>query len=472
MIYEGSWSGPLGLFWLALAAACLISLVTLIATADRTVVRTKWSVQLLVATTYILLALILVDEVSAALSTSKSVAWLLAALLSAWLVSLHLWFVTAESRKLRSDGGSYPVVEVTEVVLPSVSETTTAVYEAAIVESESEANAEALTEKSIFDVRQAAAQVLVESFRSDTVRGTEVAGWPQFLDVAGPPSSIGSAYGLRLISTLDIRDPRVDSKAVVASVLELQRPRGGWSSRSQRGDIGHPEVTAWVLPAILRFGITADERARLVSVFEGMLDPAQDEGLHFTTVASTCLAALIQVAPDSSRVETLALSLTQNATRKQTDEGDRVAWTNNLFGEDTELSTVHTARAVVALDAAARHAGRKSAEWAKFSKMGAQWLLENKDLALFDEPIRRQVDYETDSLIVGHFTPAWVARALMRTGELGDGRLLREAALYTLIPQVEGAWRWRLNGHQPGWMSYQGVSTITEYGLRGFAWPP
>ena len=310
--------------------------------------------------------------------------------------------------------------------------------------------------------------------RAGTASDRPLYGWSQFFGSRQNPSAIGTAYGLRLAMALDVQDSRLELPRIVSSLLSSERPGGGWSARSQRGESGHPEVTAWVLPPLIRVGLDAEQRSRLITRFEYMLEPDADVGLQSTVVLSSCLSALADIAPTSSRAVQLADALLDGARIAAGGSVDQVAWSSSLSKKGGDPSVPHTARAVVALHkfAAAAMPGKGSG-YVESSLAGAAWLRNNADFDLFDEPIRRDmVGDKTDEVVVGHFTPAWLARALMITGDLGDLELLRKAVRLTLAHQVNGVWRVRRTSQEPIWMTYQGTAAIREYTLRNLPWPP
>jgi hypothetical protein len=325
---------------------------------------------------------------------------------------------------------------------------------------------------SVRDILGGAQAKLMAELR-EGMRGEDlVRGWPQFLDDPDkPPGAVGSAYGLRLVQALDIRDGRLDPAQVIRSVLLMQRPGGGWSSRAQRVAGARPEQTAFVLPALVRAGLDTQTRARLVGVLEGLLDPVTDPALALTTVVATSLVALAEVAPGSPYIPRLAAALDRGALIVQDGERQTVAWGHRVQGPATP-STPHTARAVLALLLAARIAPERGGRYARQAAAGAGWLRAHANLAYQDEQVRRPQGEDTDMVVVGHFTAAWVARALLACGDGADSAALLRAVAEVRDAQDGGVWRPPNTALEPVWMTYQGVAVLREYALRNLPWPP
>ena len=279
-----------------------------------------------------------------------------------------------------------------------------------------------------------------------------------------PPTATGTSYGLRMISSFDIRAPRISRHQLVGSLLSLQKPGGGWAASTQR-DRGRPETTAWVLTALFRAGVDDSVLADLVELLEGMLGLESDPvGMNRTAVLTVVISTLAEIAPASPLLPRLARRLLDGARREAGEPAPLVSWSEHLNGPTG--SVAHTARAAVAL----HRAGSVLADGAVFQdavRAGVRWLDSVPlDLHSIDEQLRRPVDDGTvDVLVIGHFTAAWVARALMLSGEPMDEEKLRVAVCETLRSHQGGFWRWR-DGSRPIWMAYQGAAVLRDYALR------
>ena len=311
------------------------------------------------------------------------------------------------------------------------------------------------------------AAAIQADFRTGKHDGTITYGWSQYIADPVPPSAIGTSYGLRIAMALDIRSSEMSYSLIVKSLLDLQRNGGGWAASTQRG-IGRPEVTAWVLGAAFRAGLDHEVTATLVKVLENMTKMGDPVALNRTTIISTIVSTLADVAPKSEQLSSLSELLVKGAG----SAGEGLSWGEVVDG-GPKNSVPHSARAVVALKKAARvlptAAGLNVA-----ANEGIRWLVQpERSLLATDEQIRRPVgDGDVDALFVGQFSAAWVARAIMTSSNPSTYEdALRRAVREVVACQEEGIWRWHDNT-TPIWMTYQGVSVLRDYLLRGLVWPP
>jgi hypothetical protein len=266
-------------------------------------------------------------------------------------------------------------------------------------------------------------------------------------------------------------------------MLVTQRAGGGWSGRTQH-KVARPEVTAWVLVAATRLGLDPVRRTELVARLEQLLDPTIDPtGMRHTTVLTSALSALAEVGPQSPRLVELATSLSRAATLTKGGPLRQAAW-GEVIRPGAPPSVPHTARVVVALqlarDALPVGGGTAVPGLREMIESGIEWLCQNADLDLADERLRRgeqdeRDDTDVDQLLIQHFTPAWVARALMIAGRADDPRqvdLLRQCVRDVVRAQRHGVWRWRNKDQEPLWMTYQGALVLRDYAWRNMPWPP
>ncbi|MDQ7905999.1 hypothetical protein RB614_15915 [Phytohabitans sp. ZYX-F-186] len=305
---------------------------------------------------------------------------------------------------------------------------------------------------------------LLHDYRCRQRGDTEVCGWSQFYGDDVPPSAIGSSYGLRIAMALDVRDVTVERHRVIESILAMQRPGGGWSASNQR-EVGRPEVTAWVLGALVPAGLSRAVRQRLVGTLERMLDEERDpDGMRSTCVVTSAVSTLARFAPDSPLLPDLVDRLTRGTAG---GDRDRPRWAATLGDKRSTGSVPHTARAIVALHRVAAVLPERR-ELSEQARAAAEWVCESFDLGIQDEQIRRKYNDEVDALLVYHFTPAWVARALLLEGhEPLRSTQLKEAVRAVVRSQERGIWRWR--DREPIWMAYQGVSVLRDVALRARA---
>jgi hypothetical protein len=316
-------------------------------------------------------------------------------------------------------------------------------------------------------ILEATSRRLITDCRPGEHNGTATFGWSQFFGDAAHPSAIGTSYGVRLVLLLDIRDPRLDRGRLMQTLLTLERPDGGWRGRSQRGG-GKPEVTAWVGTAAARLGLPPERRARLVGQLEQMTtQPGDSIGMARTTVVTSVICALAELAPQSPALEAAVDTLLNGVTGVDLDAAAGIGW-GEVCGS-ARLSVPHTARAVVALAAAAPVLRGKGNALEQAGAAGIVWLRAHLELAMFEEQlIRRPAGDEADVLVIGHFTAAWVARALMTAGrDKTDVDALRTAIRQVVAAQENGVWRWQNTERQPLWMMYQGAQALRNFLLMG-----
>ncbi|MEU9118285.1 hypothetical protein AB0C96_00185 [Streptomyces sp. NPDC048506] len=316
-------------------------------------------------------------------------------------------------------------------------------------------------------------------------------GWPHSLAESDPPvhpTAFGTAYGLHLLLDIAPYDGRIRAGEVAETLWRLRLPGGGWAARSQ-GSGARPEVTAIVLGALARAG--ADPRLLEAEIHscETLLDPDHDvSGLANTYVVTNVLRGLLRAAPGSRSLGGLREVLVNGATADPA-RGHHRCWGAALAtGRGNPApSAAHTARAVVALDRAARVLGEDARQRA-VREEGLRWLLAGatapggfgaSDLDNCQEEVRRPVREDPlhqELLSVRHFSAAWVVRALMTDGarqlaaeSVGlpawEGQLAAAVARVWGMQQG-GVWRWDDGpmGH-PVWMAYQGLSVLRRYAL-------
>ncbi len=315
-------------------------------------------------------------------------------------------------------------------------------------------------------------------------------GWPHSLAENDPPvhpTAFGTAYGLHLLLDIAPYDGRIRAGQVAETLWRLRLPGGGWAARSQ-GSGARPEVTAVVLGALARAG--ADPRLLEAEIrsCEVLWNPDHDaSGLANTYVVTNVLRGLLRAAPGSTALDGLREVLVNGATADPA-RGNHRCWGAALAtGRGNPApSAAHTARAVVALDRAARVLGEDERQ-RTVREEGLRWLLAGPatpaggvaDLQNCQEEVRRpdQEDpLHQELLSVRHFAAAWVARALMTDGARkvaaeGVGLPAWEAQLTAAVARVHGmqrggVWRWDDGpmGH-PVWMAYQGLSVLRRHAL-------
>lgn len=326
------------------------------------------------------------------------------------------------------------------------------------------------TGPTVQEILKATVTGIVADYREASLGTTTVYGWSQYISDQVPPTAIGTAYGLELSIMLDIRDPRINRRRLVDTLLALQRPGGGWAASTQRG-IGRPEVSAWVLGAAIRSGLDPEVEQGFVQLLEEMVSAPDPVAWGHTSVVALMVDTLADIAPQSARLTDLARLLVDGAS---VIAGDTVtaSWGESLFGRYKE-SVPHTARAVTALAKAARvRPGDTSL--INTAHAGVEWLARGDiGLGQTDEQLRRPVPGgSVDALFIGHFTAALVAQALMSVGNVrAHGDRLRSAVREVIDSQEDGVWTWH-DSSRPIWMTAQGATVLRDYALLNLAWPP
>lgn len=321
-----------------------------------------------------------------------------------------------------------------------------------------------------YNVLAQTANAIDADLREGEHSGTATYGWSQYMGDTVPPSAIGSSYGLRTAMLLDIRSPRLNYGRIVASLIALQRPGGGWAASTQRG-VARPEVTAWILPPAMRAGMDQQAAGELIEHLERMSTADTDPvAFNRTAIISILVSAFSDIAPKSARLPALARALASAAHR---DRPQELAYWGEKLDDATNASSPHTARAAIALKKAARVLPG-AAELNVTADAGISWLSQSTSQILdIDEQLRRPLsDGDVDALFIGHFSAAWIARALMYADDIEKViPVLRTAMGAVLDRQDHGVWQWH-DGSKPMWMTYQGANALRDYILRGIAWPP
>ncbi len=323
----------------------------------------------------------------------------------------------------------------------------------------------------------------------DPVLG-RLTGWAHSLGENTPsrPTPVGTAYGLHIVLDLGVPDGRLGTGDLVDTLWRLRLPDGGWSARSQ-GLQARPEVTALVLGALARAGVSRDRLAAEAARCEARFTPDHDRaGRESAHVVTTVLRGLLRAAPDSALLPVLREAVVDGAIDDPRRDHLR-CWSYRLQAPYGPPSPLHTAQAVVALDRAGRVLGENAAARAA-REDGVRWLLACPDARhdtcpdldnlreevrrpRTDDPARHEV------LNVRHFTAAWVVRALLtptaREVARADGlqaawrELLDGAAAAVWAGQTGGIWTWGPGEQgglrQPVWMTYQGLSALRAHAV-------
>jgi len=302
-------------------------------------------------------------------------------------------------------------------------------------------------------------------------------GWSHFFD-EGPnadpsPTATGTAYGLKLSMAVGDQQFGLDRGALTSTLWGLRRPDGGWAARTGQG-ISRPEVTALVVGALAATGDNSAQMTEAVTVLEQEATRSRDpEGMKRTYVVSAAMRGLMRASPESRRLPELRETLLSGAIHDQAHLG-LICWSSQLSADGQGAaapSSVHTALALVALLRAEKAMGA-DAQAQEYINQGLKWLSLSRNLANQDETIRRSVNRRSwVASPIRHFTPAWVARALLLASpeDIPEAdTLLNEAVRLTWQRYINDRWEWEGPDlpKQPIWMTYQGVCVLRDYALR------
>ena len=304
-----------------------------------------------------------------------------------------------------------------------------------------------------------------------TTDGVPTLGWAHRIH-NDQPSTIATAYGLKILRIIGIEHPR--RRGIAESLLSMRKPDGGWSASSQ-GAQGRPEATCWVIEALHGYqpgSAVVQEAARAL---ERMLDNDVGQVTFSRTLSvSLALRCLAAVLPQSAWVERLASALLAGAARDAA--GAPLYWSECLDGfmrspsaAHTQASVIHTAHAMFALVAAGKAGEPARTSRAPSLSAARQWLVE-QPWTDRDEQIQRPLSAGSyDQLVVGHFTAPWVIIALLRTGHPNDDPRLTAALRQILGRRSQGLWKRGELDDWTIWAAHDALLALREAALAGVA---
>lgn len=328
---------------------------------------------------------------------------------------------------------------------------------------------------SVMAVLQASGHALRDSVVevSDPVLG-RLTGWAHFFDEPSAhrrPTAVSTAYGLKLALLLDEHDGRLDRSALAETLWKLRLPDGGWAARTGSA-IGRPEVSALVLGALATAGHDGARLTEAGTVFEqGLSFDADPVALERTYIVSAVMRGLARTRPWSQRLVELRAALLAGAIRDPSRD-NLTCWSSQLKiagNKQSAPSVPHTAMAVHALARTGQVLGQDTSTRSA-QEQAVQWLISRNSLGNHTEQIRRFVsDAQPWELVtIGHFTAAWVARALLAASpeDMPEANvLLSEAVRRVWESHRNGIWESEDHG-APVWMAYQGARVLRDYALR------
>lgn len=285
-------------------------------------------------------------------------------------------------------------------------------------------------------------------------------GWPHDLrpreprgpdDAPRAATSLATAFGLKAMMLID--DHLSPDLVPVVRHLQRQAQRdGGYAATTQSRS--RPEVTATVLDALYRVNATTSFKDQLDGIEEAIGSFERSRPYILTTV----LEAALHLQPDGS----LAGSLIDDLLAARQPYGDRHLWPEKAERAlaSPRPSTVHTARAVHAL-ALAQAVRERDPQVQEAIDQAAGWLAEGTDLGNAGELIDRPAESALEQVYIRHFTPAWVAKALIAVGKPAshDAVTAAVAELWKSFHRPSALWCWD-NGDVPIWMSFDGIEAL------------
>jgi DNA-binding XRE family transcriptional regulator len=286
-------------------------------------------------------------------------------------------------------------------------------------------------------------------------------GWRHNLQQRRSQSAGGTAYGIKAM--LVIGEPYVDFAALVESLMAMRSPQGNWLGRS---GTARTEITAAVLDVLSRIGapMSVDTALKLLAETVGEYSRTRPYLL------STALQTALRLRPDGP----LAGRLIDDLLATRLELAGALLWPekNEPAMARPEPSLSHTARAVVVLREAMAVLDRDDVREAVDGAV--QWIVSRNrpDDGIAEQLTRPRADGTGwTTVVIRHFTPAWVIQALCGMPAIPVVRL--NTALRSLWERYDpqlGLWAWG-NGDLPVWMTLDAVTALRAAALAT-AGPP
>jgi hypothetical protein len=269
------------------------------------------------------------------------------------------------------------------------------------------------------------------------------------------PTPVSTSYALQTIILLE-GYLAADLVPVVDFLRRAAAPGGGYAAVTQGGP--RPEGTATVLDALHKVDGTELFSAHVASIKEGLGD--------FERTRPFVLSRILETSARSGRDADLIRTVTTGLLDARLPFGDRWLWAEKAEDDlvDPKPSTVHTALSLRALglarDALADDDELRTRVVAAISEAGA-WLAEGQILNSTSEVTDRQVGNRVEMVYEGHFTAAWVVKALVSLGLPATHSAVRAAVrrVWQDYHHETALWRWS-NGDLPVWMTFDAVEAL------------
>lgn len=282
-------------------------------------------------------------------------------------------------------------------------------------------------------------------------------GWQQNLQQDRPPSVLSTAYGIKAMVVVD--EPYVDLDALAASLLAMLDETEVWSADPQSL---RPEIVATVVDALYRVGTPMPIDDALTRL-EASLDDEFARNRPY--LLATALQTVTRLRPDAPLADRLVDDLL--ATRQ--DHRGALVWPEKREPglALVEPSTVHTARAVVALRDVLRN--RDRTDLTDAVEQATRWLVDrtDPDHGVAEDLARPDAgDLPEFRRSIRHFTAAWVVQALSLAPQPVPAHRLRAPLdlLWGRYDAAVGLWRWG-NGDLPIWMTLDAITALRTAAL-------
>lgn len=308
--------------------------------------------------------------------------------------------------------------------------------------------------------------------------GSVPPGWAHELHAYNGRSTVGTAYGLRIMDLIGASHPRwLDVRDdVIAGLVGEQLDDGTWHSTSGRGS-GELESTLWVLLALCR----TERRKAVLNGLEGVeklvrevLSSAQSEHVFSLSLA---LSVIARLSPSSDLVAQLSEHLIGSAFFD--DDGNIVCWSartltladNNEDPEPFVPSALHTSHAIGALAQAYKATNGRLGVGASALRGCGNWLMEHREI--WDnkrETIHRSRSSRGGSLKIDHYCTPWALAALMQVDNFQYSTMIENEIASIIQGEDNGLWYYA-NLKRPIWATFDALHALTEYAFWSSSLP-
>jgi hypothetical protein len=309
-----------------------------------------------------------------------------------------------------------------------------------------------------FRIQRQTNQALIET-KQPFVHGF---GWPHYLTTSQPrtgtPTALASAYGIKIAALCGNEPATIEWDPVVSSILSEQVAGGGWAGRTH-GLKPRPEITATVVSALAVAGVARAILEPPLSRLQSLCSDKADIALwQRTYLLASSLSDLLTVPSNDSSDSAVSKPLAETLMRGAIIcEQSEVAWGELIGAPTPRPSTVHTARALVALHKYRDSERSESFPVDQLVEHGTRWLRKHAHLDYKIEHLNRF--YDSESSTIRHFTAAWVVRALAFSGLDATDPTMNRALQVMMSDFNRGLWRWN-EAEAPIWMTYQSLRAL------------